>query len=106
MLPSTLSVGLGSPVAIAAIAVGAVLLLSCIPVAQWAVIRRRAHASRWIPVNIGAWAIAILWTFAPSPWIDDSTPVGVIVTTYAIAGLLMAVTVAALTATTARALFT
>lgn len=105
MLPSTVSLDLGSPLGIAAMAIGAVILLSCIPVAQWVVIRRRAGALRWIPVNMGAWAVAILWTFAPSPWIDSSTPVGVIVTTYTFAGLLMAATVAALTATTARALF-
>jgi hypothetical protein len=66
---------------------------------------RRPDARRWIPVNVGAWAAGILWTFAPSPLIDESTRVGIIVAVYAIAGALMALTVAALTATTARLLF-
>jgi hypothetical protein len=54
---------------------------------------------------MGAWAIAVLWTFAPSPIVDESTSVAVLFAVYAVAGLLMATTVAALTAHSARTLF-
>lgn len=105
LLPGTFAIPLSSPLAVVAPAVGGVVLLATIPVAQWLTIRPRAHAVRWIPVNMGAWAIAILWTFAPSPIVDESTSIGVLITVYAVAGLLMAGTVATLTATTARRLF-
>ena len=52
-----------------------------------------------------AWAIAILWTFAPSPFVDESTSIVALFAIYGVAGILMAGTVAALTATTARSLF-
>jgi hypothetical protein len=105
MVPSTLALTLTSPLAIVMLVFGAVALLASIPVAQWLTIRRRVDVLRWIPVNMGAWAIAILWTFAPSPIVDESTTLGVLILVYAVAGLLMAATVAALTATTARRLF-
>ena len=47
----------------------------------------------------------MLWTFAPSPIVDDSTSFAALIAVYAIAGLLMAATVASLTASTARRLF-
>ena len=105
MLPSTVALPLTSPLGIAMLVVGAVALLASIPVLQWLVIRSRAHAARWIPVNMGAWALGVLWTFAPSPIVDESTSFTVLIVVYAIAGLLMAATVASLTATTARRLF-
>ena len=105
MLPSTLMVSLSSPLGIVMLVVGAFVLLASIPVAQWMVIRDRAHAIRWIPVNMSAWAIAVLWTLAPSPIVDESTSSAVLIVVYATAGLLMAATVASLTATTARRLF-
>ena len=105
MLPSTLAVPLTSPVGIVTLVVGAVTLLASIPVAQWLVIRSREHAARWIPVNMCAWGLGVLWTLAPSPIVDESTSFVVLIVVYAIAGLLMAATVASLTATTARRLF-
>jgi hypothetical protein len=54
---------------------------------------------------MGAWLVAILWTFAPSPFIDEQTALPVVAALYVVAGLLMAVTVAALTAPLARSLF-
>ena len=105
LLPSTLGVPLATPFGISLILVGAATLLASIPVLQWLVIRRRTPSKRWIPVNMGAWAIAILWTFAPSPIVDESTSITVLFAVYTIAGLLMAATVAALTAHSARTLF-
>ncbi|HEY9264579.1 MAG TPA: hypothetical protein VIQ11_08260 [Mycobacterium sp.] len=105
LLPSTLGVPLATPFGISLILVGAATLLASIPVLQWLVIRRRTPSKRWIPVNLGAWAIAILWTFAPSPIVDESTSITVLLAVYTIAGLLMAATVAALTAHSARTLF-
>jgi hypothetical protein len=105
MLPSTLALSLDTAPGIVMLVVGAIVLLASIPVAQWLVIRQRAHSSRWIPVNMGAWTVAILWTFAPSPLVDESTSLAVLIAVYAVAGLLMAATVAALTAATATRLF-
>lgn len=105
LLPSTLSLTITSPLGILMLVVGAVALLASIPVLQWLVVRGRARAVMWIPVNMGAWAIGVLWTFAPSPIVDESTPLGVLIVVYTTAGLLMAATVAVLTATTARRLF-
>jgi len=105
MLPSTLMLSLTSPLDIVVLVVGAFALLASIPVAQWLVIRHRAHAIRWIPVNMGAWAVGVLWTLAPSPIVDESTSSAVLIVVYVTAGLLMAATVASLTASTARRLF-
>jgi hypothetical protein len=54
---------------------------------------------------MGAWALAVLWTAAPSPFIDESSPIALVVVLYVLAGALMAVTVAAFTAPLARRLF-
>lgn len=104
MLPSTLGVDLRTPVGIGAAVVGGAVLLASIPTAQWMALRRRGTV-RWIPITMGAWAVAILWTAAPSPIIDEHTPVPLIVVAYLVAGLLMAVTIAGLTAPTAASLF-
>lgn len=105
LLPSTLGLPLAMPLGMVLVVAGATALLASIPVLQWLVIRRRTHSKRWIPVNMGAWAIAILWTFAPSPIVDESTEIAVLLGIYTAAGLLMAATVAALTARSARTLF-
>lgn len=104
MLPSTIGMRLDSAGTIAVAAIGAVLLLASIPLAQWIAMRRRA-TFRWVPVNMGAWLLAILWTFAPSPLVDEQSPLPLVATLYVVAGILMALTVAALTAPTARSLF-
>ena len=105
MLPSTLGVDLRNPVGIAVVVVGALVLLASIPTAQWLALHRRRTA-RWIPVTMGAWTVAVLWTVAPSPIIDERTPAALVVVAYLCAGVLMAVTIAALTAPTAASLFT
>jgi hypothetical protein len=58
-----------------------------------------------VPVNAGAWLVAILWTFAPSPFIDEQSPIVVVAALYVTAGVLMAVTFASLTAGVAGSLF-
>lgn len=104
MMPSTLGMDLGEPVALIALAVGGIVLLASIPVAQWLVLARPG-TFRWVPVNAGAWLVAILWTFAPSPFIDEQSPIVVVATLYVLAGVLMAVTFASLTAGVAGSLF-
>lgn len=106
MLPSTLGgIDFASPGVLVLVAVlGSALLLS-IPTLQWLVLRRLVPYRRtafWIPVNAGAWAVGLLWTFAPSPFIDETTPVPVLFAVYPLAGLLMAATVAVLTGFAAR----
>lgn len=104
MLPSSLGgIEFGSPwVVVLAAVLGCVLLLS-IPTLQWVVLRREGlRAGLWIPVNAGAWAAGILWTLAPSPFIDETTPAPALFGVYLVAGLLMAATVAVLTGFAAR----
>ena len=104
MLPSTVGIDLGSPVALIAIGIGGIVLLASIPLAQWLALDR-PRTFRWVPVNAGAWAVAILWTFAPSPFIDERSPIPLVAAFYVVAGILMAVTFACLTAGVARTLF-
>ena len=104
LLPSTLGLDIGSPGAAVLVVIGAVVLLASIPVAQWLAMARRG-TFRWVPVNMGAWAVAILWTFAPSPFIDERSPIALVAALFVLAGVLMAVTFAWLTAPLARKLF-
>ena len=99
MLPSTLpDLDWGSPVTIAGAVVGGLVLLLSIPTAQWPLLRPVVRrASRWIPLNVLAWGAGILWTVAPSPFIDETTPVAGLILAYGLAGLLMAATVAVVT---------
>jgi hypothetical protein len=55
------------------------------------------RAWRWIPLNMAAWAVGLVFTFLPSPFIDELTPPAVLVAQYAVAGVLMALTVALVT---------
>ena len=76
---------------------GAALLLS-IPTAQYLLLRAAIPtARRWIWVNVLAWWLGLCWTFAPSPLVDASTPIFALIGIYAVAGVLMAVTVAVIT---------
>jgi hypothetical protein len=104
MMPSTLGMDLREPVVLIALGVGGIVLLTSIPVAQWLVLARPG-TFRWVPVNTGAWLVAILWTFAPSPFIHEQSPIIVVATLYVLAGVLMAVTFASLTAGVAGSLF-
>lgn len=99
MAPSSLGgIDAGSPVVVGVVVVGGVLLLASIPTLQWCVLRRTVTGSGWwIPANMGAWAVGILWTVAPSPFIDEGTPPVGILAAYIVAGVLMAATVATLT---------
>jgi hypothetical protein len=72
--------------------------LLSIPTAQYLLLRSVIHtARRWIWVNVLAWSLGICWTFAPSPLINASTPLLSLIGIYAMAGLLMATTVAVIT---------
>jgi hypothetical protein len=106
LYPSTFGFDFRMPLAVPIAVIGAALLLSTIPTLQWLVFRHRdRRTALWIPLNIGAWAIAILWTVLPSPFIDGHTPIAVIVAIYSAAGLFMAVTVAMLSGLAMRRLY-
>jgi hypothetical protein len=104
MLPAVLDgVDFGAPLTLPLVVVLTIGLLLSIPTLQWLVLRRSGHRSTtWIPVNAAAWAVGILWTVVPSPFIDENTPAAVLLAVYVAAGLLMAATVAALTGVAAH----
>lgn len=99
LLPSTIAgFDPGLPASVPWIIAGALLLLVSIPALQWLVLRRAIRrAFWWVPANAGAWAAGILWTLAPSPFIDETTSFPLLLGAYVVAGLLMATTVALLT---------
>ncbi|MEV1129042.1 hypothetical protein [Agromyces sp. NPDC049794] len=103
MLPPTLNdlgIGIdwGSPVTWTVAGVAALVLLATIPVAQWPVLAGSVpRAWRWIPLNMGAWLVGLVFTFLPSPLIDESTPGWITFALFAVGGVLMATTVAVLT---------
>jgi hypothetical protein len=87
------------------VVLGGVVLLASIPVLQWLLLRRTVPRSAWwIPVTMGAWAMALLWTVAPSPLVDETTPTEILIGAYTAASLLMALTVALLSGLAARRL--
>ena len=98
MLPSILAGLKWSAGTVVAAAVGALILLSSLPLAQYVVLRDHVRPSaRWIPINMAAWLVGIVWTLLPSPWVDQSTSTGALIFIYGIAGLCMAATVAVIT---------
>jgi hypothetical protein len=98
MLPSILAGLKWSAGTVVAAAVGALILLSSLPLAQYVVLRDHVRPSaRWIPINMAAWLVGIVWTLLPSPWVDQSTSAGALIFIYGIAGLCMAATVAVIT---------
>lgn len=104
MLPSTLidagvAIDLTSPATWAVAAPAALALLATIPLAQRPLLARSGvlHSWWWVPINMGAWLVGIVFTFLPSPWVDESTPAAVMFALFAVAGVLMATTVAVLT---------
>jgi hypothetical protein len=98
MLPSTLS-GLTWTAGLTVVAgIGALILLTSLPLAQYFVLRDHVRrAALWIPINMVAWLLGIAWTLAPSPWVDQSTSTGPLILVYGAAGLCMAATVAVVT---------
>lgn len=107
MLPSTL----GSRVAwdrpavwAAGVLLGLVLLLS-IPVAQSLVLAGHVIRShRWAGWTLLAWTVALPWSFAPSPFVDATTPPAQMALGFGLGGLAMALTMAAVTGVGARRL--
>jgi hypothetical protein len=87
MLPSILGGLNWTAGTIIAAAIGALILLSSLPLAQYVVLRDHVRPSaRWIPINMAAWLVGIVWTLLPSPWFDQSTSTGALIFTYGIAG--------------------
>ena len=87
-----------SPLVLAVAALAALALLASIPVAQWLVLRGRvARAWRWVPITFAAWLLGLPASFAPSPFIDESTPWYGVALAFALAGLVMAAVVALVT---------
>lgn len=79
-------------------AVLALVLLISIPLAQFLLLRTVIPpASQWIRFNLLAWLLGISWTFVPKQLIEPDTPAISQVGIYAIAGGLMATTVAIVT---------
>jgi hypothetical protein len=98
MLPSTLGGLNWTPGTSVVAGIGGLILLTSLPLAQYFVLRD--HVKRpvlWIPINMVAWLLGIVWTLAPSPWVDQSTPTTALILIYGIAGLCMAATVAVVT---------
>lgn len=104
MLPPTFAdVGVvidwASPSTWAVVGAAGLLLLATIPLLQWPVLARAGvpRAWRWVPLNMGAWLVGLVFTFLPSPFVDESTPAAMMFLAFAVAGVLMASTVALLT---------
>lgn len=88
-----------SPVTWVTVTLGALALLAVIPLAQRPLL---AHVGvrrswLWVPINVGAWLVGIVFTFLPSPFIDESSPPALTFALFAMGGILMATTVAVLT---------
>lgn len=104
MMPTTLSdlgvaIDWSSPATWAVVAPAGLVLLATIPLLQWPVLARVGvpRAWRWVPVNMGAWLVGLVFTFLPSPFIDESSPAALVFALFAVGGVLMASTVALLT---------
>jgi len=104
MLPTTLSdlgvaIDWASPATWAVVAPAGLVLLATIPLLQWPVLARAGvpRAWRWVPLNMGAWLVGLVFTFLPSPFVDEASPAALVFALFAIGGVLMASTVALLT---------
>lgn len=72
---------------------------------QWLELGRHARgAATWITFSALAWALALPWSFAPSPFVDESTPWLVHGVLWTCGGWLMATTMAIVTWPAARVL--
>jgi hypothetical protein len=66
MLPSVLGGLNWTAGTVVAAAIGALILLSSLPLAQYVVLRDHVRPSaRWIPINMAAWLVGIVWTLLP-----------------------------------------
>jgi hypothetical protein len=103
MLPSTLgdvgvAIDWGAPLTWVIVGVAGLVLLATIPLAQWPfLVGRLPRAWRWVPLNMVAWLAGLVFTLLPSRFVDESTPAVVMFVLFAIAGVLMATTVAFIT---------
>lgn len=90
----------GAPIAVLvmlAATVGVIGLL-VIGVAQWLVLRAQIRASAaWIAWTALAWACALPFSFAPGPFVDASTPIGVHLMLWGASGVVMAWVMAVIT---------
>jgi hypothetical protein len=79
-------------------AVLVLVLLASIPTAQFMLLRTAVpRAGRWVRFNAVAWTLGLSWTFVPPALVRPDTPVISEIGVYAIAGVLMASTVALIT---------
>lgn len=79
------------------VAVG-VVGLAAIGGCQWLELRRRApRAWRWIPVTALAWLLALPLSFAPGPFVDETTPLAAHLALWGTGGALMAYVMALVT---------
>jgi hypothetical protein len=104
MVPSVVTLRWTDPPVVAGVAGAAAVALVAMPVLQWAATGFRRGLPAWIPVSAGAWAVGLVWTALPSPFIDERTPTSILIAAYAGAGVLMATTVAMLTGLALRRL--
>lgn len=85
-------------VGVPAVVIAAFALLGSIPTAQYIVLRRLVcRAWRWIPSTMAAWLIALPWTLVVGLLFDETSPIAWVLACYALAGGLMAATIAVLT---------
>jgi hypothetical protein len=76
-------------------AVLVLVLLTSIPAAQFMLLRTALPtAGRWVRFNALAWMLGLSWTFVPPALVRPETPIVSEIGVYAIAGVLMATTVA------------
>jgi len=99
LIPSYVQrISLPSGVAWPSAVVLALVLLFSIPTAQFLLLRTvLPTAGQWIRFNAVGWLLGISWTFAPERLIKPDTPVVSEIGVFAIAGALMATTVAIVT---------
>jgi hypothetical protein len=80
------------------VGIGGLILLSSLRLAQYFVLRDHVRrALLWILIDMVAWLLGITWTLLPSPWVDQSTPIGALIVIYGVAGRCVAAMVALIT---------
>lgn len=79
--------------------------LFSIGVAQWTELRRKSDkAKQWVLWTALAWIVALPLSFAPSPLVDERTPLSSLVVLWGCSGLMMAYVMATITWTGAKRL--